>query len=107
MGKTPTGTFWLSETGEYEFTLMRWPAEADVALDAPLNGPSGQGKALPIARARLKIGGFDESRSVASGDKSLTFTISLKAGKTQLQTWFYDKDGGELCGAYYARVYRK
>jgi len=72
-----------------------------------LKGLVDEGKALPIAKARLKINQFDRSKSVASGDKSATFTVPLKAGKTQLQTWFYDKDGNELCGAYYARVYRK
>ena len=97
----------VERDGQYEFTLSRWPVEADTALDAPLKGPSGQGKALPIAKARLKINQFDESKSVASNDKSVTFAVSLRAGKGRLQTWFYDKADNELCGAYYARVYRK
>jgi len=97
----------VERDGQYEFTLSRWPAEADTALDAPLKGPSGQGKALPIAKARLKIDQFDGSKSVASNDKSVTFAVSLKAGKARLQTWFYDKADNELCGAYYARVCRK
>jgi arylsulfatase len=97
----------VERDGQYEFALSRWPAEADTALDAPLKGPSGQGKALPIAKARLKINQFDESKSVASNDKSATFAVSLRAGKARLQTWFYDKADNELCGAYYARVCRK
>ena len=97
----------VERDGQYELTLSRWPAEADTALDAPLKGPSGQGKALPIAKARLKINQFDESKSVASNDKSVTFAVSLRAGKGRLQTWFYDKADNELCGAYYARVCRK
>jgi len=106
-GKNSYWNILVERDGEYEFRLTRWPAEADAALDAPLKGPVGEGKALPIAKAHLKINRFDESKSVASGDKSVTFTVPLKAGKTQLQTWFYDKDGNELCGAHYARVYRK
>jgi hypothetical protein len=47
------------------------------------------GKALLIAKARLKINQFDESKSVASNDKSATFAVCLKAGKARLQTWFY------------------
>ena len=97
----------VERDGQYEFTLSRWPVEADTALDAPLKGPSGQGKALPIAKARLKINQFDESKSVVSNDKSATFAVYLKAGKARLQTWFYDKADNELCGAYYARVCRK
>jgi len=97
----------VEHNGQYEFTLMRWPAEADAALDAPLAGPVGQGKALPVAKARLKVGQFDQSAPVASGDKSVTFTVYLRPGKTQLQTWFYDNEGSELCGAHYVRVYGK
>ena len=69
---------------------------------SPLTHPTGQGKALPIAKARLKIGDFDQSKPVAPGDKSVVFTVPLKAGKTRLQTWFYDQSGNELCGAFYA-----
>jgi hypothetical protein len=31
----------------------------------------------------------------------------LTAGKTRLQTWFYDANGKELCGAFYVTVERK
>jgi len=105
-GKNSYWNILVERDGRYEFTLTRWPPEADAALDGPVTGPPGRGKALPIAKARLKIGPFDESRPVAPGDKSVTFTVSLEAGRTQLQTWFYDKDGKELCGAYYVRARR-
>ena len=66
------------------------------------------GKALPIVRARLKIGDVDEARPVMVGDKEVVFTRKLKAGtRTQMQSWFYDADGKELCGAYFAYVLRK
>ncbi len=97
----------VERTGEYEFTLTRWPPEAGAALDAALTHPTGPGKALSIAKARLQIGDFDQSRSVAPGDKSAVFTLPLKAGKARLQTWFYDQSGNELCGAFYAMAYRK
>ena len=106
-GKNSYWNILVERDGEYEFTLTRWPAEADAALDAPLKGPAGQGKALPIAKARLKTNELDESKPVGSGDKSVAFKVALKAGKMRLQTWFYDKDGNELCGAHYVRVYRK
>jgi arylsulfatase len=103
----------VEKDGEYEITLRRWPKEADAAITAGIpehTGPAGklpEGKALPVARARLKIGALDESRPVKEGEKGVVFTVKLKAGQMQLQTWFYDADGKELCGAFYTEVRRK
>ncbi len=97
----------VERDGNYRFTLTRWPPEADATLDAALTGPRGEGKALPIAKARLKINESDESKPVAPGDKSVEFTLPLKAGKTRLQTWFYDATGKELCGAFYVTAHRQ
>jgi arylsulfatase len=103
----------VERDGDYEISLRRWPVEADAAIAdglPPYKAVDGQypaGKALPIAKARLKIGGVDESRSVAKEDKAVTFTAPLKAGPAQLRTWFLDSDGKELCGAYYVYVRRK
>ena len=97
----------VERDGNYEFALTRWPPEAGAALDVALTHPIGQGKALPIAKARLKIGDFDQSKPVAPGDKSVVFTVPLKAGRTRLQTWFYDQSGNELCGAFYVMAYRR
>ena len=44
---------------------------------------------------------------VKDGDKGVTFSVRLKAGRTQLQTSFLDASGAELCGAYYTEVRRK
>jgi arylsulfatase len=103
----------VDRAGEYEFELRRWPREADAALAASLpatqltDGELPPGVALPIAEARVKIGTFDERRPVAGEAKQAVFTARLPAGRTQLQTWFYDAGGNELCGAYYAYVRRK
>jgi arylsulfatase len=103
----------VDRDGEYEFELRRWAREADAPLAAELppttfvDGVSAPGVALPIAKARVKIAGFDESRLTAAEDKAATFVATLKAGRTQLQTWFYDEDGNELCGAYYVYVRRR
>jgi len=96
----------VEREGQYRITLSRWHPAADCALDAPLEGPSGRGKAVPIAKARVKVGDADRSRPTASGQKRVSFTLPLDAGKTQLSTWFYDEDGEELCSAYYTRVER-
>jgi arylsulfatase A-like enzyme len=100
--------------GEYEIELRRWPreAEAPIAGGVPefkaVDGTLPPGAALPIRKARLKIGdGFDESRDVTSTDKGITFSMTLPAGKTTMQSWFYDAAGEQLCGAYFAYVRRK
>jgi hypothetical protein len=64
-------------------------------------------KRVAIAKTRLKIGDFDQSKPAAPGDKSVVFTVPLNAGRIRLQTWFYDQSGSELCGAFYAMAYGK
>jgi hypothetical protein len=103
----------VERAGDYEFELRRWPREAAAALAGGLpaqrhtDGEFPPGVALPIAQARVRVGGCDERRAVAPDDQSVTFTATLPAGRTQLQTWFYDAEGRELCGAYYVYVTRK
>lgn len=103
----------VDRAGRYRFELRRWPREADAALAAGLptqrltDGQYPPGVALPIAQARLTIGGFDERRAVAAGDKGIIFTAKLAPGRTQLRTWFSDAEGRELCGAYYVYVQRE
>jgi arylsulfatase A-like enzyme len=97
----------VERIGEYKFTLSRWHPAAETALDARLEGPMGKGTAVPIAQARLNIGDVDVSKQTAAGQKEVTFTVKLKAGKTQLSTWFLDKDGAELCSAYYTLAERQ
>jgi arylsulfatase len=100
--------------GRYQFSLRRWPKEADAAISAGVpafkatDGELPAGRALPIAEARLKIGVFDQRLEVKPGDKEVTFSLPLNATpKTQLQTWFYDAQGNQLCGAYFVYVRRE
>jgi len=97
----------VESKSEYKITLSRWHPAAGNALDAPIQGPQGKGKAVPIAKARIKVGNVDISQPTVTGQKEVSFTLHLEAGKTQLSTWFYDKDGKELCSAYYTLVERK
>lgn len=104
----------VEKDGQYEIALSRWPKEAQLAISAgapPFKGVAGvlgAGKALPIVKARLKVGDQDQSKLVGPADKAATFTVKLKAGeKLQIQSWFLDAAGKELCGAYYADVVRK
>jgi len=103
--------------GVYEIALRRWPVEADTPIIAGLPpytpwdpGAPGrnypEGKALLVDKARLKIAQTDEVRAVKPDDKAISFLVPLQRGKTQLETWFYDVKGEELCGAYYVYVHR-
>jgi arylsulfatase len=103
-----------ARAGEYLVALRRWPREADAAITAGVpewkgvDGELAAGKALPIAKARLKVGDIDEARPVRPGDKEVVFSVRLPAGvKLRLQTWFYNADGQELCGAYFTEIKRK
>jgi arylsulfatase len=107
--KGGNNSYWnvfIERNGKYEFTLSRYPLEADTAMDAPLRVGNRKVRALPVTSARMKINDFDGAASVASGTRTVSIKAKLKAGKTRLETWLYDKDGNELCGAYYVRVQR-
>jgi arylsulfatase A-like enzyme len=103
----------IARSGRYEFALRRWPAEADAATTAGLpavkltDGQYPEGRAMPIAKARLKIGDYDQTLPVGANDKAVTFILPLRAtAKTRMQTWFYDAQGKELSGAYFVYVRR-
>ena len=103
----------VDRDGEYEFELRRWPAEADLPLAAaapPYRGVDGEypaGAALPIAKARLKMADFEKAVAVDPKDAAVSFRVTLARGQADLQTWFYDEGGQELCGAYFVYVRRR
>lgn len=102
----------VARAGDYEFELRRWPREIGAPICAGLpsrdvaDGKFPVGTNLPIALARLKLGDFDQKSKVMAGDVSVTFRVPLPAGSSELQTWFLDAGGQELCGAYYVHVRR-
>lgn len=103
----------IQRAGTYEFTLRRWPEEADAPIAAGTpehRGPDGNyppGVALPIAMARLKAGDFEQSSVVNPADKSIMFTANLQPGPLDVQTWFSDEQGQDICGAYFVYVRRR
>jgi arylsulfatase A-like enzyme len=104
----------VERDGTYKIELRRWPKEADAAIAGGVpafqakEGGLAPGKALPIAKTRLKLGDMDETKPVGPQDKAISFSVPLKAGrKIAMQSWFYDADGKELCGAYFAYVCRQ
>ncbi|WP_066219903.1 arylsulfatase [Formosa haliotis] len=108
--------YWLvkvAETGTYNLKLRRWPKETKLALGAEadirpeLSGTSvsasKKGKALRIKNARIKIQDAEDEKAVDDTQEYVEFTVDLKAGETQLQTWF-TLDNNEELGAYYVTV---
>ena len=94
----------VERAGKYKITLSRWHPAANTALDGSITGLRGKGKAVPIVKARIKVADVDISKPTVSGRKDISFTVHLKAGKTELHTWFYDKEGKKVCSAYYTHV---
>ena len=103
----------VARSGTYEIELRRWAREVDALIVSalpPHPNPDGEfpaGVALPIAKARLKVAAFDQTRTVSPSDTAARFTLKLKPGPAKLQTWFSDADGAEICGAYYVYIRRK
>ncbi|MDB6028899.1 MAG: N-acetylgalactosamine-4-sulfatase, partial [Verrucomicrobiales bacterium] len=111
--KNGVWTLFVERAGDYELELRRWPIEADLAITAAapefkgVDGVYRRGEAFPVTEARIQCGKIDERKAVAANEKAISFNASLKAGRMDLQTWFYNADGKELCGAYYVYVQRK
>jgi len=101
--------------GTYEFSLLRWPEEADKTIVTSLPagdnvpGPSrayraNPGIAIPATEATLRIDGKDiESKPVGEAETKVTFTAELTAGSHQLSPVFKTADGNEI-GAFYLIV---
>jgi arylsulfatase len=112
LAKNGVWTLLVERAAPYRIELRRWPIEADTEITAGLppyaavDGTYVEGKALPIARARLKVSKFDRTVPVAATDKVISFTMDLPAGPTDLKTWFLDANGKLLTGAYYVSVTR-
>ena len=112
--------YWMldvTEAGEYEFEMRRWPREIDRPLSAPAENGGG---ALSIEFANLYLSDHhhtaevSRTRSYGSGsyqqrvkpeDTAATFTATLEKGPVALHTWFRGED--TILGSYYVYVTRK
>jgi arylsulfatase len=112
----PRGAHWtvyVESSGDYEVLLSRWPPWLNLPLSAgrPVQrmraGSLPEGKALPIAGAKLQAAGQNLEARSAPGDAQVKFRLRLKQGETvKLHGWFTDAAGADVCGAYYAVVSR-
>tara|TARA_R110002049_G_scaffold27321_2_gene94080 strand:- start:187974 stop:189803 length:1830 start_codon:yes stop_codon:yes gene_type:complete len=103
----------VDQPGEYEIELRRWPRESKIGISEGVeltqatDGVFAAGPAMPISKARLRIGEQEIETTMIDEGQSFKFVLTLPAGPTEMQTWFYSKDGQELAGAYYAYVVRR
>jgi len=100
----------VEHAGDYEFSLRRWPVEADAPITSAMpayrgvDGEFAAGDAFPVASADLKIGDVRRQQPVTPEDKAVTFNLTLSRGPVELQTWFRDAAGQEIAGVYYVTV---
>ena len=63
--------------------------------------------ALPIASAKARFAGQEKVAKVGTADQAVELVFDLPAGgEFELESWFYDARGQEICSAYYAVVER-
>lgn len=93
--------------GVYSFELRRWPVEEGrkitEGIEGKLEGWYSGGRAIPVKRAKIKVGDFEDCKAVCDGDESIIFTSYMKAGPAHLQTYLEDEEGN-VFGAYYVYV---
>ena len=100
----------VDHAGKYEFQLRRWPVETGLALTAAspvarvTDGVYPAGTSLPIHAARLNISGQTLNQTAAKDAKSIPFQVELQAGPCEMMATFLDRDGHQICGAYYVTV---
>lgn len=115
----PTGGIWhirVEEAGDYEFSLRRWPAKANVALGEKYE-PSAKSPAAKanlktvgfptIAQAHVEIAGVKGEAKADVKETSATVRVTLPAGVTTMKAWFADAEGKGLCGAFFVTAVRK
>ena len=109
----------VSQAGMYQIGLHRWPVESGLAIKAPApawrprdtsvpdHAGFSSGKALPIDRAKLRIGDQLLDTIVTDSDKGAIFRLPLMTtGRTRLEAWFTDASDKPVCGAFFVTVSR-
>jgi inosine-uridine nucleoside N-ribohydrolase len=66
--------------------------------------PAGEG--WPVASARIRIGDLERRGAVPAEARAMHFTLPLAAGRTTLETAFFDAEGNEMAGAYFVLAER-
>ncbi|MGB5264229.1 MAG: N-acetylgalactosamine 6-sulfate sulfatase, partial [Lutimonas sp.] len=116
-GKTGEG-YWSVEVlkdGEYEVSLRRYPIEANLPINAGIEGISDEqlpgleldipeGKPMYYTSASVNFGEeVKEQTNVSDTDLSAVFKVHLKPGKTKFSASFLNEQGEENI-AYYVYI---
>jgi len=108
-------SFWhleVAQSGIYQFALRHWPEESGLTLGEgcpPTKVADGilrEGRALPIAHARIFINGQWHAQDTAPDDTEAVFEVPLSIGPVNLYTWFDDASYRPLCGVYHVMARR-
>jgi arylsulfatase len=110
----------IESTGKYEISLYRWPKESGLALtddfyninikhSAIYNSPDKDNPArlaaLPVSKARLIVDEKQLEKPAEPNATHVTFEINLQKGQIiNLEPMLLNKQGEELCGAYFTYV---
>jgi len=112
--------FWMidvARSGTYEIELRRWPRELDLPMGdlVPAMTPDPQrhhaksnllqlpSRTVTVAKARLRVGDFDQTVPVEPDAKAVRFELPLTPGPYALQTWLMDAQRSSR-GAYYVTI---
>jgi hypothetical protein len=92
----------IVEDGAYSISLRRFPRESGLAINARFPAeekPVRLEEAMPDSRkvefqeAYLYIADFQNTQKILEGDKEVSFTMKLPAGKFDMEARLMDKDG--------------
>ena len=106
----------IKQPGRYRFTLRRWPAERELAIDGVIPPDEARdliyapkdGGALAIQPVEASVALFGETQRVAvkNGEAATVFTLEIsQTGVTTLEASFVDANKGTR-GAYYVDIER-
>jgi arylsulfatase A-like enzyme len=104
-GRTGYWNVIVETKGKYDLTLSRWHPDSGDAIDGPSSLlPEEVQENYPVSKARLRIGSFDKTIDIKTGQKSVKFNVDLEEGENKIETWLMDKEGKELFSAFYTEM---
>lgn len=104
-------SLYVVSNGRYRIELSRWPFHLQRKLTekgpskAVAGSPIREGKELPIAAGCVIMNkGVPVVKNSTADATSISFDMDLQAGENSLQAWFKNKNGEDVCGAYYVKI---
>lgn len=104
-------TVQVESTGNYRIELRRWPFHTNKPIGSEGPRETFRGRKLdhevrliPAHEAVLAVNGSENKVLVTPESVGAEFQVSFTKGINQMRGWFRDKDGNDLCGAFYALV---